>query len=235
MTLPSLAPAVRQGAWIVKRRILDWASEALDVPEEDIRIDGSSVVSISSPEKKKTLEELFRTQNVRDVIAVGNREPNPADKAVMPFGAHFAEVEVNTKSGEVRVVRLVAANESGRVINLKTFKNQVYGGMTQGLGLALTEKRVLDRATGRMCNVNLHDYKVPTAMDVPVNHEVVPIDLHDNDCNNVGCKGLGEPAHVPAPAAIANAVADAIGVRATEGPIDNKTILDLLGKKGGES
>ena len=132
-------------------------------------------------------------------------------------------------------MRLVAANESGRVINLKTFKNQVYGGMTQGLGLALTEKRVLDRATGRMCNVNLHDYKVPTAMDVPVNHEVVPIDLHDNDCNNVGCKGLGEPAHVPAPAAIANAVADAIGVRATEGPIDNKTILDLLGKKGGES
>jgi CO/xanthine dehydrogenase Mo-binding subunit len=235
MTLPSLAPAVRQGAWIVKRRILDWASEALDVPEEDIRIDGSSVVSISSPKKKKTLEELLRAKNVRDVIAVGNREPNPADKVVMPFGAHFAEVEVNTKTGEVRVVRLVAANESGRVINLKTFKNQVYGGMTQGLGLALTEKRVLDRATGRMCNVNLHDYKVPTAMDVPVNHEVVPIDLNDNDCNNVGCKGLGEPAHVPAPAAIANAIADAIGMHPTEGPIDNKTILDLLGKKGGES
>jgi CO/xanthine dehydrogenase Mo-binding subunit len=235
MTLPSLAPAVRQGAWIVKRRILDWASEALEVPEEDIRIDGSSVVSISSPKNKKTLEELFRAKNVLDVIAVGNREPNPADKVVMPFGAHFAEVEVNTKTGEVRVVRLVAANESGRVINLKTFKNQVYGGMTQGLGLALTEKRVLDRATGRMCNVNLHDYKVPTAMDVPVNHEVVPIDLNDNDCNNVGCKGLGEPAHVPAPAAIANAIADAIGMHPTEGPIDNKTILDLLGKKGGES
>jgi xanthine dehydrogenase YagR molybdenum-binding subunit len=166
------------------------------------------------------------------VIAIGNREPNPADKVVMPFGAHFAEVEVNTDTGEVRVVRLLAANDSGRVINLKTFKNQVYGGMTQGLGLALTEKRVMDRATGTMCNVNLHDYKLPTAMDVPADHEVVPIDLEDNDCNNVGSKGLGEPGHVPAPAAIANAIADAIGVQPTHGPIDNKTILELL-KKGG--
>ena len=75
-----------------------------------------------------------------DVIAIGNREPNPADKVVMPFGAHFAEVEVNTKTGEVRVVRMVAADESGRVINLKTFKNQVYGGMTQGLGYRVDGK-----------------------------------------------------------------------------------------------
>ena len=164
------------------------------------------------------------------MIAVGNRDPNPADKSIMPFGAHFAEVEVNTRTGEVRVIRLLAANESGRVINLKTFENQIYGGMTQGLGLALTEKRVLDRATGKMCNANLHDYKVPTAMDVPYDHKVFPIDLKDNVCNNVGCKGVGEPGHVPAPAAIANAIADAIGVHATEGPIDNKTIIDLLGK-----
>jgi len=234
-TLPSLAPTVRQGAWIVKRRIFDWAAEALDVSAGDLKIEGGSVVSISSPDKKKTLEELFQSKGVRDVIAIGNRDPNPADRVVMPFGAHFAEVEVNIKTGEVRVVRLVAANESGRVINLKTFKNQVYGGMTQGLGLALTEKRVMDRKTGKMCNVNLHDYKVPTAMDVPVDHEVVPIDLEDNDCNNVGCKGLGEPGHVPAPAAIANAVADAIGIQPTHGPIDNKTILDLLGKGVGHA
>jgi CO/xanthine dehydrogenase Mo-binding subunit len=233
-TLPSLAPTVRQGAWILKRRIFDWAAEALGVPVDDIQIKVNQVASISSPEKKKTLEELFRSKNVLDVIAVGNRDPNPADKVVMPFGAHFAEVEVNTDTGEAKVVRLVAANESGRVINLKTFENQVYGGMTQGLGLALTEKRVMDRQTGIMCNTNLHDYKVPTAMDVPVDHEVVPVDLKDNECNNVGCKGLGEPGHVPAPAAIANAIADAIGVQPTHGPIDNKTILELL-EKGGES
>ena len=82
------------------------------------------------------------------MIGIGNRKPNPEDKAIMPFAAHFAEVEVNTKTGEVKVVRFVAANESGRVVNRKTFDNQVLGGMIMGLGYALTEKRVLDRQTG---------------------------------------------------------------------------------------
>jgi CO/xanthine dehydrogenase Mo-binding subunit len=231
MTLPSLVPAVRRGAWILKRQIFDWAAEALGVPADDLQLKKDTFVSRSSPEKKRTLEQLFRAKGVMDVIAIGNREANPANKAIMPFGAHFAEVEVNTKTGEVRVVRLVAANDSGRVINRKTFDCQVYGGMTMGLGYALTEKRVMDRQTGKMCNANLSDYRVPTAMDVPVNHEVVPIDLKDNECNNAGCKGLGEPSHVPTAAAIANAVYDAIGVRPVNNPIDNRMILELLSRK----
>jgi xanthine dehydrogenase YagR molybdenum-binding subunit len=168
-----------------------------------------------------------------DVIAIGNRDPNPANKATMPFAAHFAEVEVNTKTGEVKVVRLVGANESGRVINRKTFDNQVYGGMTMGLGFGLIEKRILDRQTGKMCNVNMHDYKIPTALDVAVDHQVIAIDPKDTECNIVGCKGSGEPAHVPTASAIANAIYDAIGVRPTHGPIEPKTILELLSKKKG--
>jgi xanthine dehydrogenase YagR molybdenum-binding subunit len=233
MTLPGLIPAVRRGAWIVKRQVQEWAAESLGVPADDIDIKNDSVVSRSDPSKKKTLEALFRSKGVMDVIGIGNREPNPANKAVMPFGAHFAEVEVNTKTGEVKVVRLVAANESGRVINSRTFECQVFGGMTMGLGYALTEKRIMDRQTGKMCNPNLHDYKVPGAMDVPVDHEVVPVDLKDNECNNVGCKGLGEPSHVPTAAAIANAICDAIGVRPVNGPIDSRMILELLSKKRG--
>ena len=231
MTLASLVPAVRRGAWLVKRQVFDWAAEALGVPADDLEFQGSSIVSRSRPDKKKTLEELFRSKGVMDVIAIGNREPNPADKVVMPFGAHFAEVEVNTRTGSVRVVRFVAANESGRVVNLKTFQSQVYGGMTQGLGYALTEKRVMDQQTGKMCNANLHDYKAPGALDVPVDHTVLPVDLKDNECNNVGCKGLGEPGHVPTAAALANAIYDAIGVRPVNGPVDNRMILELLSKK----
>lgn len=231
MTLPGLIPAVRKGAWLVKRQLFGWAAEALGVPVEDLEIKGNSVVSRSSPDKKKTVQELMSAHQVMDVIAVGNRDPNPAGKVTIPFAAQFAEVEVNTKTGEVRVVRLLAANESGRVINRKTFDNQVFGGMTQGLGYALTEKRVMDPQTGKMCNSNFHDYKVPTALDVPVNHQVLAIDLKDTECNIVGCKGLGEPAHVPAASAIANAIYDAIGARPTQGPIDNRTILELLAKK----
>jgi xanthine dehydrogenase YagR molybdenum-binding subunit len=233
MTLPGLMPAVRRGAWIVKRQVFGWASENLGVPVEDLELKNGSFVSRTNPDKKRTVEELMRAHGVRDVIGIGNREPNPANKAINPFGAHFAEVEVNTKTGEIKVVRLLGANESGRVINRKTFDNQVFGGMTQGLGYALTEKRVLDRQTGKMCNLNLHDYKIPTALDVPVDHQVLAIDPKDTECNIVGCKGLGEPAHVPAAAAIANAVYDAIGVRPAQGPIEAKTILELLSKKRG--
>jgi CO/xanthine dehydrogenase Mo-binding subunit len=231
MTMASLAPAVRRGAWLVKKQICDWAAEAIGLPADDMEIKGNAIVSRSNPDKKKTVEELFRSKGVMDVIAIGNREQNPAGKAIMPFAAQFAEVEVNTKTGEVKVVRLVSANDSGRVINRKTYDSQVYGGMTQGLGYALTEKRVMDRQTGKMCNANLHDYKVPGALDVPVSFDVQPVDLKDNECNNVGCKGLGEPGHVPAAAAIANAVYDAIGVRPTNGPVDNRMILELLSKK----
>jgi CO/xanthine dehydrogenase Mo-binding subunit len=233
MTLPGLMPAVRRGAWIVKRQVFGWASENLGVPVADLELKNGSFVSRTNPDKKRTVEELMRAHGVRDVIGIGNRDPNPANKAINPFAAHFAEVEVDTKTGEVRVVRLLAANESGRVINRKTFDNQVFGGMTQGLGYALTEKRVLDRQTGKMCNLNLHDYKIPTALDVPADHQVLAIDPKDAECNIVGCKGLGEPAHVPAAAAIANAVYDAIGVRPTQGPIEAKTILELLSKKRG--
>ena len=230
-TLPGLIPAVRRGAWIVKRQIFSWAAENLKVPVEDLELKGNTFISRSAPDKKRTLEELMRANGVMDVIGIGNRDPNPPGKAVMPFAAHFAEVEVNTKTGEVRVVRLLGANESGRVINRRTFDNQVFGGMTMGLGYALTERRVLDRQTGKMCNVNLHDYKVPTSLDVPVDHQVIAIDPKDTECNIVGCKGLAEPAHVPAASAIANAICDAIGVRPTNSPIDPRYILELLGKK----
>ena len=101
------------------------------------------------------------------VVGVGKRAPHPTDKAIRPFATHFAEVEVNKRTGEVRVVRMLAAHDSGRVMNLMTYRNQVLGGLTQGIGFALTEQRVLDANTGKMVNDNWHDYKIPTAMDVP--------------------------------------------------------------------
>jgi CO/xanthine dehydrogenase Mo-binding subunit len=230
-TLASLVPAVRSGAYAVKRQIFGWASESLGVQIDDLEIKKDAIVSRSLPDKKRTLEQLFRAKGVMDVIAIGNREQNPANKVVMPFSAQFAEVEVNTKTGDVKVLRIVGADDSGRVVNLKTYENTVYGGMLQSLGYGLKEKRVMDRQTGKMCNANLHDYKVPSAMDVPVDIDVVPIDLKDNECNNVGAKGLGEPCHVPTAAVIANAVYNAIGVRPVNAPMDNKAILDLLSKR----
>jgi xanthine dehydrogenase YagR molybdenum-binding subunit len=148
---------------------------------------------------------------------------------VNPFAAHFAEVEVNTRTGEVRVLRYLAAQDSGRVMNRLTYDNQVFGGVTMGIGLGLTEARVMDRVhEGRVLTANLHDYKVPTAMDVPPDQACLPIDPHDTACNSVGAKGLGEPATIPAAAAVANAVAHALGVRIVDSPISPARIVEAI-------
>jgi CO/xanthine dehydrogenase Mo-binding subunit len=166
-------------------------------------------------------------------VGIGYRDANPPGRITRPFGAHFAEVEVNTRTGEVRLLRYLAAQDSGRVMNLKTFENQTFGGVVMGVGLALTEARVLDRGqTGKMVNANLHDYKLPTALDVAPSPVCLPIDLHD-DFSSTGAKGLGEPATIPAASAVANAVAHAIGVRAVDSPISPARILELLATKRG--
>jgi xanthine dehydrogenase YagR molybdenum-binding subunit len=106
------------------------------------------------------------------------------------------------------------------VISPLSFENQVFGGMTMGIGFAMTEERVLDPNTGRMVNANWHDYKLATALDVPAKPVCLPIDLPDTAFNTTGTKGVGEPATIPTAAAIANAVHDATGVRVTEPSIN---------------
>ncbi len=138
---------------------------------------------------------------------------------------------MNKRTGEIRVLRMVAAHDSGRVMNSLTYQNQVFGGITVGIGLGLTEQRVIDRQTGKVVKGNLHDYKVPTAKDVPYDMKCVPIDPHDTLCNSTGAKGLGEPATVPTAPAIANAVYNATGIRATHAPVTPMRMLQLLAQR----
>jgi xanthine dehydrogenase YagR molybdenum-binding subunit len=149
----------------------------------------------------------------------------------LPFAAQFAEVEVDTRTGEVRLLRLLAAHDSGRPMNRLTFQNQVFGGVTMGVGFGMMEKRVLDRQTGRMVNANWHDYKIPTALDVAPDMTCLPIDPHDTECNTVGAKGLGEPATIPTAAAIANAVSHATGMRVMDAPITPPQIVRLVAER----
>jgi xanthine dehydrogenase YagR molybdenum-binding subunit len=101
-----------------------------------------------------------------------------------------------------------------------------------GIGFGLTEDRVMDtKQLGKLLTANLHDYKLPTAMDVPADQACLPIDLHDTACNSVGAKGLGEPATIPAAAAVANAVAHALGVRIPDSPISPMRVLAALGTR----
>ena len=213
-------PAVRAAAIEVKRQLLEMAAEQLKVPAGSLALQGGEIVAAGPPEKKLPLKELEALQRQQVVVGVGYRHPHPAGKVGLPFVAHFAEVEVDKRTGEVRVLRLLGAHDSGRVISPLSFENQVFGGMTMGIGFAMTEERVLDPNTGRMVNANWHDYKLATALDVPAKPVCLPIDLPDEAFNTTGTKGVGEPATIPTAAAIANAVFHATGVRVTEPSIN---------------
>jgi xanthine dehydrogenase YagR molybdenum-binding subunit len=228
-TVPTEAPATRAAALDVKQQLLKMAAAQLKVQPEDLVLKGGEIVSTADASKKVALTAVGTLRQRGLVVGVGYRGPNPGDKVTCPFAAHFAEVEVNTRTGEVKVVRFLAAQDSGRVMNALTFENQTQGGIVMGLGLALTEGRVLDQAqTGKMVNRNWHDYKIPTAMDVPADQTVLPIDLHDYHANTTAAKGLGEPATVPVAPAIANAIYHACGVRTPDTPVNPLRLAGLL-------
>jgi xanthine dehydrogenase YagR molybdenum-binding subunit len=168
------------------------------------------------------------------ILGHGARGPNPEDRSVRTFGAQCVEVEVDVETGEVTVLRVVASHDCGRIINPRMVESQVIGAVTQGLGFALTEERVVDSHSGVVLNANLEEYKVPTVMDVPsIVH--VPVDLPDPEANHTGAKGIGEPPLVPTAPAIANAVFDAIGVRLRHAPLSRHRLLEALAERSAPS
>jgi xanthine dehydrogenase YagR molybdenum-binding subunit len=226
-TVPTEAPAVRRACLAVKDQLMDMAAQQLGVARDLVVFDGDDIRTADGFESVK-VRELNRLQNQKVVVGVGQRQANPQDVSITPFAAQFCEVEVNTLTGEIRLVRLLGTNESGRVINRLTWDNQLVGGVTMGVGFATTERRVLDGPTGKLCNVNWHDYKLPTALDVPAQVISDPVMLTDEQANIVGAKGLGEPVTIPTAGAIANAIYDATGVRILDTPINPLTLVSRL-------
>jgi xanthine dehydrogenase YagR molybdenum-binding subunit len=130
----------------------------------------------------------------------------------------------------VRVLKVVAVQECGRLINPLAVQSQINGGIIHGISYALFEDRVVDRATGRVLNANLDQYKVLGARDTPF-IDIVLLDQYVG-LTNTDAHGIGEPANVATAAAIANAVYHAIGVRIRELPMTPRTVLAALGRTG---
>jgi CO/xanthine dehydrogenase Mo-binding subunit len=227
-TIPTEAPTVRAAALSVKQQLLDLAAQDLKTDSGELALMGDEIVSAKDPAKRIKIANVSGLKKRGVIVGVGYRGPNPEGKVVNPFAAQFCEVEVNTRTGEVRIVRFLAAHDSGRVMNRLTFDNQVFGGIIMGIGFGMTEARVLDRQTGKMVNKNWHEYKVPTMLDVPLDMTSLPIELPDNEANSAGAKGLGEPVTIPTAAALANAVYHATGVRVTETPMSPVRLVKLF-------
>jgi CO/xanthine dehydrogenase Mo-binding subunit len=140
------------------------------------------------------------------------------------FGAQAVEVAVDTETGQVAVLKSVACHDVGRAINPDAVEGQIAGGSNQGLGYALLEEFVIEQ--GRIQTPSLTEYLIPTAVDFP-DTQVIILES-GSGVGPFGAKGIGEPSLTPAPAAVANAVADAIGVRVHELPLAPERVLAAL-------
>jgi xanthine dehydrogenase YagR molybdenum-binding subunit len=207
-TTPSMGPAVRAAAADAREQIEDIA-EQRGLP------------------KDTPVEEVVGLLEEAQILGKGARGPNPTGMSVLTFGVHVVEVAVDVETGEVRVERVAAIHDVGRIVNPLGASSQVEGGVIQGIGHTLSVERLLDPETGRVLTTSLDAYRMPTIADVP---EIVCefVDKPDEHLTNLGSKGLGEPPIVPIAAAIANAIRDATGAEVHELPISREEMLRAL-------
>jgi xanthine dehydrogenase YagR molybdenum-binding subunit len=227
MTTPSVAPAVRMAAEEARERLVEAASEILGVPADAITVRDGMIIPNHGADPVPIAEI---TEQLGDVTITGHgsRGPNQRGVGIMTFGAQFAEVEVDTWTGHVKVLRITAVHDVGRVLNPLLARSQLEGGIIQGLGLALFEERVVDERLGLPLNAGLHDYKMPTMADIP-HIDAICLPTVDTTANPVGARGLAEPPIIPTAPAIANAVTDALGVPMNDLPLAPWRILRSIG------
>jgi xanthine dehydrogenase YagR molybdenum-binding subunit len=225
-TTPSMGPAVRAAAADAKRQVIEIAVQRHHLEERVLDVRDGMVVSddgnLSSP-----VEDVVGLLEEAQILGKGARGPNPTGMSVLTFGVHVVEVAVDVETGEVRVERVAAIHDVGRIVNPLGASSQVEGGVIQGIGHTLSEERLLDPETGRVLTISLDAYRMPTIADVP---EIVCefVDRPDEHLTNLGSKGLGEPPIVPIAAAIANAIRDATSADVHELPISREEMLRAL-------
>jgi CO/xanthine dehydrogenase Mo-binding subunit len=220
-----MGPAVRSAAADAARQIIDIAAQRYDKEQRTLSLDDGRVVSADGG--AWPIEEVVGLLEDAQILGQGARGPNPTGMQVLTFGVQVAEVAVDVETGEIRVERVAAIHDVGRVINPLGASSQVEGGIIQGIGHTLSEDRLLDPGSGITLNQTLDAYKLPTIADVP---EIVTdlLDIPDEHLTNLGSKGLGEPPIVPTAAAIANAIRDATGADVRSLPITREEMLRAL-------
>lgn len=236
-TTSSVTPAVRNACEKARAALTELAAKQLKVDASAVEWDRDGTVR--SGGASLTFAQLCKKIDGEAIVATATR-PNTYGHEPMAFpggpmaqiaGAQFAEVEVDTWTGVVRVKRVLAVHDCGRVMNPLTLRSQINGGVILGASYALMEERVLDNDLGRMLNPNLESYKILGALDTP-EIEVMLTEAYTG-ANNTGAIGIGEPSTIPTAAAIACAVFDALGVAVRSLPIIPARVLAALGKVPG--
>jgi xanthine dehydrogenase YagR molybdenum-binding subunit len=223
------------------------AAEALDVPLSKIDIvwgdtdrcpfsvgeSGSRTTDMTgmavieaARDLKRQIAEKGMPKGENALIASASPNPTSDGKVRKSFGAHFVEVEVDTELGRVHVLKYVAVHDSGRIINPLTAESQIKGAVTQGLGMALHEDLIYDRASGQPINAGYYGARIMTHMDAP-DVEVIFVES-DDGYGPFGAKCIGEAGIVHAVAAIGNAVFNSTGRRIKDLPISRDKIVEVM-------
>jgi CO/xanthine dehydrogenase Mo-binding subunit len=218
--------AVYELAQVMKRQIQESLAQVWEVDPESITGDGARY---SSNGKSATLAEIAQQLDEvgKAVSATVTVSPSGSGGA---FATHIADVEVDPETGKVDVIRYTAVQDAGTAIHPSYVEGQMQGGAAQGIGWALHEEYYYDEL-GQLRNASLLDYRMPTTLDVPL-IETIIVEV-PNPGHPYGVRGVGEVPIVPPPAAIANAIHDAIGLRLCELPMSPRRVWAALESRSG--
>ena len=233
--------AVRLAAEKAKLKLFETAAPMLGVKSEQLEARDRKIQVMGFPQRNIAISEIARcAQVVMGQPPIGSASWNPPTVAMDPetgqgkpfstyvYATQIAEVDVDDETGEVEVLRIVAAHDCGTAINPMLVEGQIEGGISMGIGFALQEQILFDDA-GLQVNPNLSNYILPTSLDMPA-IEVDIVDSYD-PTGPFGAKGVGEPTSVPTAAAILNAIHDAVGVRITSLPATAEKVLAAIKAK----
>jgi xanthine dehydrogenase YagR molybdenum-binding subunit len=229
----SAGTAVRAACHKVRETLFNHARKVEGSPLANFSIDRvvfeNGRISVSGdPSRFVTLADAMAATGEREISAEETTAPDPETKKKYSGYTHsaiFAEVRVDEELGVIRVTRIVDAVAAGKILNLKTARSQILGGVVFGIGMALHEESLMDKKLGRFMNHNIAEYHIPANADVH-DIDVIFVDEQDDKASPIGVKGLGEIGIVGTAAAIANAIFHATGRRIRHLPI---TIDKVMG------
>lgn len=226
----SVAPAVQAAVADLRQQLLrlavaDQSSPVFGAPLEEVILE-EGALGRRGQARREPVEATLARSGGRDLEAEATAKPGEEKKqfSMHSFGAVFVEVRVDPELGIIRVPRIVARYDVGRLLNAKTGRSQLLGGVVMGVGLALMEESVLDERNGRIVNANLAEYHVPTNADIGIIDVDVVQDI-DPHIDPLGARGIGEIGITGVAGAIANAVYHASGLRIRELPITLDKLL----------
>jgi CO/xanthine dehydrogenase Mo-binding subunit len=207
--------AAYEAAQDIKRQMIARAAKIWEMAPEDVVYEGGVLRSPKDPAKKLTFKELAAQLHDTGGTIVGRASVDPPGPGGA-FATHIVDVEVDPETGKVNILRYTAVQDCGRAVHPSYVEGQIQGGVVQGIGWGLNEEYVYNDK-GEMTNASFLDYRMPTCLDLPMIDAVI-VEVPNPD-HPFGVRGVGEVPIVPPPAALANAIYQAVGVRLRELPM----------------